>query len=280
MSNPAQDAMSYDDLSVAYRIEKKASTLAPIRKDFYPAVSTLLMSLKTEYDKQLSSDPDSLVCEGANQRRKKANRLSMEVVETRMRKICEMALRGAMGAQNLVDMLTPEEKKYYNDILDISRKQENILKHLSGNRRYETPDISPSAEEPPKAASVSAKAEDLRNIPAEDSDDMPMPDEDGEQLPDDDSTVQTATEQAETVPEAIGITSKIPDIPATDAILADTIDGIYDDTMIIRVLEDLPPFSGPDRDYSLSKEDIVRMPKMMAQVLIDREKAAPVSPAP
>ena len=46
-----------------------------------------------------------------------------------------------------------------------------------------------------------------------------------------------------------------------------------DDTVIIRVLEDLPRFSGPDRDYDLKKEDVVRMPAVMAHALVNRDKA-------
>lgn len=46
-----------------------------------------------------------------------------------------------------------------------------------------------------------------------------------------------------------------------------------DDTVIIRVLEDLPRFSGPDRDYDLRKEDVVRMPAVMAHALVNRDKA-------
>jgi len=53
-----------------------------------------------------------------------------------------------------------------------------------------------------------------------------------------------------------------------------------DELVVIRILEDLPPFSGPDRNYELFKEDIVRMPRAMALALINREKAAPVNPGP
>ena len=43
--------------------------------------------------------------------------------------------------------------------------------------------------------------------------------------------------------------------------------------VVIRVLEDLPPFSGPEVDYYLKKEDIVRMPAILARILINQGKA-------
>ena len=46
-----------------------------------------------------------------------------------------------------------------------------------------------------------------------------------------------------------------------------------EESVTIRILEDLPRFSGPDKDYDLKKEDIVRMPVVMANALISREKA-------
>ena len=46
-----------------------------------------------------------------------------------------------------------------------------------------------------------------------------------------------------------------------------------EETVVIRILEDLPRFSGPDRDYDLRKEDVIRMPAVMAHALINREKA-------
>ena len=50
------------------------------------------------------------------------------------------------------------------------------------------------------------------------------------------------------------------------------------ETMVLRVLEDLPPFVGPDRDYELRKEDVVTLPTPMAMALINSKKAVAVSP--
>lgn len=45
------------------------------------------------------------------------------------------------------------------------------------------------------------------------------------------------------------------------------------DHVVIHVLEDLPPFAGIDTTYHLKKEDVVTLPKTIAQILVDRGKA-------
>lgn len=45
------------------------------------------------------------------------------------------------------------------------------------------------------------------------------------------------------------------------------------DHVLVHVLEDLPPFAGLDTTYLLKKEDVVTLPKTIAQILVDRGKA-------
>jgi DNA replication initiation complex subunit (GINS family) len=45
------------------------------------------------------------------------------------------------------------------------------------------------------------------------------------------------------------------------------------DHVLVHVLEDLPPFAGIDTTYNLKKEDVVTLPKTIAQILVDRGKA-------
>jgi len=251
MSN-LSDALSFEDLSSVYRIEKKTATLSAVRKDLYPIMAALLINLRLEYEKQLSIDSESLFCEGANQRRKRANDLSKEITEIRMEKICSLALLGARGGQNVLDNLTPEEKEYYNSILDYSRRHVNIVERLSGKKRFETPPIDP---EPASKGDVVIDKTPPKKVEPEASAEMPP------YIPDDEYDVA----EPEQMPEE-DIQTPVPDNT--------------DDMMVIRILEDLPTFSGPDRNYELTKEDIVRMPKAMAEALINREKAVPLNPAP
>lgn len=45
------------------------------------------------------------------------------------------------------------------------------------------------------------------------------------------------------------------------------------DHVVVHVLEDLPPFAGLDTTYSLKKEDVVTLPKTIAEILVSRGKA-------
>jgi len=45
------------------------------------------------------------------------------------------------------------------------------------------------------------------------------------------------------------------------------------DHVVVHVLEDIPPFAGIDTTYRLRKEDVVTLPRTIAQVLVDRGKA-------
>jgi len=244
----SSEPLSFEDLGAVNRTEKKSPTVSAVRKDLYPAMASLIISLRTEYEKHLSADPDSIICEGANQRRKRAVLMSQEIVEIRMGKIALLALIGARGGQNVLDHLTPEEREYYDNILDVSKKHVGTVDRLSGKRKFETPEIDPEPIIQKKSPEpVQAKKEPEKE-PAVKSE--PIPEPIAEKVPD-----VVPEEPAEIVPEE-------------------------DDLMMIRILEDLPPFSGPDRNYELSKEDVVRMPKAMAMALISREKAVVVNPGP
>ena len=45
------------------------------------------------------------------------------------------------------------------------------------------------------------------------------------------------------------------------------------DHVLVDVLEDLPPFAGLDTTYTLKKEDVVTLPKTIAEILVSRGKA-------
>lgn len=64
--------------------------------------------------------------------------------------------------------------------------------------------------------------------------------------------------------------TKVPEEPVIS-------EPISDENVLIRVLEDIPTFAGPERDYTLKKEDIVTLPSGLASALINRHKAVMVN---
>lgn len=49
--------------------------------------------------------------------------------------------------------------------------------------------------------------------------------------------------------------------------------------VLLHILEDVPPFAGPDGTLRLKKEDLVTLPSQMAKVLVERGKARIVNAA-
>lgn len=49
-----------------------------------------------------------------------------------------------------------------------------------------------------------------------------------------------------------------------------------DDTVIVRILENLPAFAGTERNYQLKKEDVISLPRNIAEILLRHNKAVEV----
>ena len=203
-----------------------------------------------------------------------------KIVEKRMDKIAGMAMRGAMGANNVIDSLTPEEKEYYNAVLEASK----VFWKLSEKKKrvLVSPDITKVAEPAPVkiAEPVIEKRPVSDDIPLSE---IPMDDSPEEIPPKEEITEDEEFDDQEIIPEETVQPEPVTEeMPAPAETVPETVpektvnplEGISDEeNIIIRILEDLPPFSGLEWDYVLRKEDIVRMPAVLAKVLINRGMA-------
>ncbi len=72
--------------------------------------------------------------------------------------------------------------------------------------------------------------------------------------------------------------TELPEVPTTKACQDNKPEGasdkISDELVLVRVLEDLPTFAGVDKDYKLKKEDIISLPKGIANTLVSHGKAS------
>ena len=274
--SPALDPMTFDELSELYRVEMKSNAVTQTRKDLFRAMANLLTTLRQEYDRQMALDPESIMCEGAEQRRKSAERLVKDVMRLRTQKICGMALRGATGSKNTLDNLTEEEKEYYAQVLEVSKRHISEVDRLRGRTRTVDTRIDEIAEPRTKEPEAPVPAEP-EPVPEPDVpemfDDEPMP-EGFDDIPDeplDEPQIEaTGIEPVEKAPAPVEAT--VPGGPAGES---DDLEPI-----LIRVKEDLPEFAGPRRDYKLFKEDVVTLPRVLAEVLINADKAYAVRPTP
>lgn len=231
--SPSGDEMTFDDLTTVYRMEKKSTSLAETRKDLYAAISRLLEGTQRDYERQLVSDPDSIITDGLNERRRRLMDYSQRIVDLRMNKILIMALRGAMGSDGGLDKLTAEERELYDSVLADCRQHRSLAKTERRRREVRIPDILEVAKPPEE----------------------PTPER----------RVEPEVEHEEPPVE--------PEGPLEEILQENMAQEERSDLLLIRVLEDLPPFSGADRDYDLRKEEVVRMPRSLAMALVNRGKA-------
>ena len=251
-----ENSIKTEELGSIFREEKKTGTILPIRKDFYPAVSKLLADLKEELRK---SDPDSISYAGLRSKRETAQSNSRKIVEMRLKKIADMALRAAMGMNCSTDTLTPEEIEFYGTVLESAK---TFWKNGDNNKKVDIPDVTKFGENPePVPAPVTSP-----NVEKELSlDDIPY-------VPDDVPVVEKEEDRDidEFFDEGF---AEIDESPKTEQIVEPDDDIPEPEFITIRVTENLEPFAGPERDYHLKKEDVVKLPTVMAKVLVERNKA-------
>lgn len=266
--SPALQPMTFEELSQIHREEMKGKSLTPCRPDLYRSMAELMNKLRQDYEREISRDPDSVMSEGANQRRKNAETLIKVIMAVRAKKICSRAVNSADGANEELSSLTPEEREYYSQIVQLSKRQLSLVDRYRGKKTVNslidepigTP--APTISEPETAETTEEEPIEKEIVPPTEMDepfDEPIIEESFDDIPEPEVTSPQTIE-----PEAESI-----DQPVIKK----------DDTMLLRVLEDLPPFVGPDRDYELHKEDIVTLPSSMAMALINSQKAVAISPS-
>lgn len=157
------DSLTLEDLASLYRVEHKSKLLQKVRPDLYKAIAGLLKGLKAEYERYLSQDLDSPFVDRASANRRKAQRQASKLVEERMAKISKLALRAAMGSDDPLDMLTPEEKAYFDRMLEASKSMYSLLDKLVSGTRYTIPDVTETPA--PREESVPAPPADFE-VPA------------------------------------------------------------------------------------------------------------------
>ncbi len=269
-----------EDVSSLMRIEKASGQLSEVRRDLYPAMLALQESIARQCDNKdvESFDHDLLV-----DRKRKLNSNIKLVVEYRMNKVAAMALRGAMGTLNVVDNLPPEERLFYEECLESAKKLWNAP-HKRKKNVY-VPDIIPETKEGPETPAVETPA------PAEEvSEPVPPIDEGPTEMegPPDDVPVfpepGAAAEPGVDIPpipeEELGEGAPAEAAPATETEPEKEEEASDEnpyadcfDMVTVRMTETVEPFAGTERNYSLKKEDVVRLPKSLASILVGRKLA-------
>lgn len=276
------EPMTFDTLSTIYRQEKGSNTLTSVRKDLYTAMANLLAAQKKECERIAASNIDSVMYDGAIERKKKISMHIKNIIEMRTGKILDLAKTGAMGSNVAVDSMTAEEREFYQAIVEAARKH---IALAQGKKKTIIPDVTnptapivPEVKEP-EPVTVTTVDLPIREEPVIEEEPAP---EIVEEIPVNEEVIPMDDFPIDDFPPE----EEIPEIMEEEQFPEDIVQEEVEEPQIkpvelpenglvtIRILEDLPPFSGPDRDYILVKEDVVRMPSMMAAALVNRGKAS------
>lgn len=274
------DEMDYSDLTSLSRIEKGSGSLSAVRKDLYRAMAELYEKRAEECERLIRTNADSILFDGASDMKRKTLSTMKDIVQDRMKKIFELALRTGIGSNNVTDMLTPEEQVLYDTLVDAAKAHWALLER---KKKVTIPDITqpdvlpePAKEEPTVIGMT------VENVTESDSDTPEMevivpPQSDA--IPIDDGFSEIPEDEDEDPRNiVIDVPEETPVVPKKEPVQSTDVDPMS--MVIVRILEDLDEdISGIDRTYSLKKEDIVRMPQMLAKVLVNRNLAKIVNHA-
>ena len=240
---PPLEQLTFRDVTEAYRREKRSNDITEIRRDFYRAVKGFLDALWKDNQEEMCDDPFSLKALSISDTMKKVRSKTTQIFEMRAEKILLMALRASSGAVVYLERLTSEEKVLYSDALEVLERERRKMLPAGEKSSRSIPSVqAPEVDVPPETLTVEV------TTPVE-----PAPEETVDEVPEPPQPVD--------LPEV-----KKAEIGVTD-------EDSLDDQVLVRVLEDIPPFAGPERDYVLNREDVATLPSVIARALVSRGKA-------
>ncbi len=249
--SPPVEAFEYDHLTEVYRKEQRTKNVSDVRKDLYVIIRQRLDELRRDSEREFAMDQFSTRAKLAANQLTKFQEKADQVFDFRMEKILAMALRAAQGNRVETNRLTAEEVDIFDRVAALLRERRAAL--LSGRGVSEKHVPEPLAEAP-YAAFEAPSALPVRPIEVPD-------------VPDTQDAEDEEMLEEEVVPDDPLPVPPEPQMPAPD---------LPSDIVVLRILEDVPPFAGPGRDYHLKKEDLVCLPPLIAKALVARKKAAMV----
>ena len=256
MPEQSKTNLKIEDVSSMVRVEKGSGQLSEVRRDLYPA----LIALQEEEARNCESKSvDSMDYDLAVDRRKKLITNVKLVVEYRMNKVASMALRAAMGTINNAESLPPEERQFYEEVLEAAKKLWNAP--YKKKKTVYTTDIVTQEKQP-----VEPVPEPVPEVPAVEPQVEPLADMADIMYPDEPEPAP-ATEAPAAEGEVQIEPAEEDENPYADCY----------DLVTVRIIDNVEPFAGTERSYALKKEDVVRLPKSLASILVSRKLAVIIS---
>jgi DNA replication initiation complex subunit (GINS family) len=258
---PPLGPLTFEDVTKVYREEKKSAGLTAIRHDFYAAVRALMEQLKRDFEKEAATDSYGTKARQLNQSIAKMREKVLQIFDMRAEKVMHMAVLGAAGGKVDHSRLTDEEKHLLESASIKTKEMRNSLLDMPrpGNLDFTRMSAMPmpqTMEGEPKVTleQSSPVAEEIAIKPQAGIEEVPESTEASKE-------VDVALERG---PVEVAIPNGQSPRPSSDFVL-------------LRILEDIPPFAGPSGTYRLGKEDIVTLPTGIGKALVKRGKAIEIA---
>jgi DNA replication initiation complex subunit (GINS family) len=269
MPNPLKP-LDYQEVMDIWRKEKDLKSLAELRRDFFPEVKIFVNRLKEEAQVEATKDPYSTKTRSLNGQVANVTEKVMQVFEIRMEKILRMAIRGASGGKVENTRMVEEEKAYFEHVFTLTKEIRAREIDLSKGQKELAfqPLTVPETEVQNISAPMAARTDEpCITVPVKGADAKPIAAEPSRPI-----AVETAVSAAPASP-SIPHKSVSPTIEEIEAKQE------AKDLLVLRILEDIPPFAGPSGDYRLRREDVATLPTGIAKALIKRGKAVEIAVA-
>ena len=256
---PSLEPLTFEDVTKVYREEKKSAGLTAIRHDFYGAVRALMDQLKRDFEKEAATDSYGTKARQLNQSISKMREKVLQIYDIRAEKVMLMAVLVAAGGKVDHSRLTDEEKQLLEGSLVKIKEMRNSLLDLPRPSGLEFTRMSAMPMPKAQAEEPEVKIEQLAPVTEENLAQSPSSRQEKEDI--------KGPCPTETVIDKQPVEVATPNSPSP----------LMSDIVLLRILEDIPPFAGPSGTYRLGKEDVVTLPSGIGKALIKRGKAIEIA---
>jgi DNA replication initiation complex subunit (GINS family) len=260
---PPVEFLTFEDLTEVCRREQRSKGISEVRKDFYPAMKECLEKIKRDYEREFAVDQFSTKSKSLSNQLTKLTEKAAQVFAFRLEKILQMALRASEG--NKIDpyRLTIEEKEIFDKVSILLKDRRGQMLEGQKAKLTDEAEMVFTASVRPAMVEESEREEEIFDSTPEVTEATPI------------VAPTTVPPSPPTTPSMAPRTVAAikPPAPATDPKPPTMAAGDY---AVIKILEDIPAFAGPGRNYRLQKEDMVTLPPTIAKALIARKKAVGV----
>ena len=265
-----------EEVRSARRSERKYKDLQPIPKDIYPSLESYLRNVNSSLggiDRSILNRIDD------------TSIIARDLMAARLRKIAVLAVMNNFGSSESIDLLTSEERVFYDRVYAVAKQFSNDfdVECGVGPRTAVTKPVEkvtePVVETPPVTAPVSAPEPPAEIVPEETvpfTDDPDLFEEDEPEPPAEEFPVVVETavpEEPEPAEEPAPVTEAEPaEEPEPEA----PVEKVHN-MILVRITGDIPPdFPLQSTDgnvYSVKKGQVTNLPSDIAGMLLSTNMA-------